>query len=86
MLRLSGGERTDSAPRRGQLRGAFEERRRRGDAAAAARAPSRTLELGGDVLVRLVGRVGAVPSVAIRIDFGIGRPSEGPVRVLALLR
>jgi hypothetical protein len=88
MLVLRRGKCTLGAERRigRQLGGALVERRARREAAPGPRARGRVLELGGDVLVEPVRRVGAVPRAAIRIDLCIRGVGECAVDALALLR
>ena len=82
---LSGRERAFTAPRRvrGQRGGALQEGRRRGDPTAGLRAAGRTLELGGDVLVRSRCRQRAVPRAAIGVGVRIAHLGEGFVHPLS---
>ncbi len=68
----------------GQVGCAAQERRRRGEAAAALRAVGGPLELVGDLLVRPLSGVRAVPGTAIRFETGVGHLRQRCVRAPAL--
>jgi hypothetical protein len=71
---------------RRELCGALVERGLRRQAAPSARTCGRVLQLGGDILVEPVRRVGAVPRAAIRIGIRIRGACECPVDARALVR
>ena len=61
-----------------------QERRCGGEPAAGLRPARRALELGRDVLVRASRGLRAVPGAAIRLERGVGRVRQRPVRAPAL--
>jgi len=64
--------------------GALEEGGRRRDAATSQRSICRTLELRGDVFVGALRRLRTMPCSAIRIDVGVDRLGQRPMRLLAV--
>ena len=65
---------------RREPRGSFEERGRRGQAAACSGSLGRAFEFRGDVFIRCERRVGQVPGVAIGIERRIGGCRQSPMR------
>lgn len=70
---------------RGQLRRAFEEGSRGWQATAGLGAGSRPLKLGRDVLIRFVGRRGAMPGEPVGVGDGIGDVRQRGVHPAAFL-
>jgi hypothetical protein len=70
---------------RRQQRGALQERGGRGQAPAALRSPGRTLQLVGDLLVRLRRSLRPVPGAPIRIEPRISHLGQRVVDLLSLL-
>jgi hypothetical protein len=85
-LGLRGGQRAPRAlhPIGRQRHRPLEERRRRGQPSARLRTASRSLELGGDVLIRPVRGLGPVPGPTVRIGRRVGGLGQGTVRALAV--
>ena len=87
-LGLRSGQRPSTA--RGRIRGqlcrSLEKGGRRRDAATGRRPPRRTLELRGDVLIRSVRRVRAMPRPAVGVAIRVGHIGQRPMDLLPFRR
>ena len=85
---LGGGQGTASLRRgvQAELNRPVQERRRRGEPAAALGAGGGPLELGRDLLIGTGDRLGQVPGAAVGIEIGIGRRRQGQMDPAAIPR
>lgn len=86
--RLRGGQGSSCTTRRvGRQRdSAFEKGRSRSETPACLRSRRRALELIGNVLIGLRGRLGAMPGAPIRIPSRVGCCGEGAVDLAPVTR